>query len=417
MAQARLTNMKTKISILVSIALASAALVVNTNFVSAHAELVSAEPAPNSKIIDPPTQLKLNFSETLVVGSSVTLLDTKNKKIELSDPKIDGKTLTVSVPKLSANTYVVQWKALSEDGHAKKGSYKFTLDLPNVTGEVSLKFALKAGKEPVSCGKDIAALGNRRSTAQIIDARMYVSNVRLISVDGKETPVTLTADKKWQSDSVALLDFEDANGKCRDFGTQETRNVIVGKAPTGKYVGVAFTLGVPQELNHADVTKAQSPLNISSLWWNWQVGYKFARIDLSTNAPAPKNNFLIHLGSTGCGEMATSHSSAHATASMTETMKMMEAMSKSPPKAPCKNTNTASVRLTNFDPSRDVIVADLATLLSNVNIADPSPEPAGCMSGIDDKDCPILFRNFGLSLASGQLVNGGRGQKFFRIEK
>ena len=367
-------------------------------------------------------QLKLVFSEKIQVpGTSVTLLDASKQKVTLGESKIDsdGKTFLVTLPnKLGSGAYTVQWKSLSDDGHTEKGSYTFKLDAPNVTGVVNLKFALKAGNTSVACGKAIAGLGSKASTAQILDARMYLTNLRLISADGKDVPLALTADGKWQSKDVALLDFEDASGLCKDSGTQDTNTVVVGNVPAGKYTGIAFNLGLPFEMNHADVATAKTPLNVQALWWNWQFGYKFARIDLKTNSPAPNDTFLIHLGSTGCGEvMAMDHGGVgKPTMTMTETMKAMEAMADKPPAQPCKNSNVVQVRLTNFDPSKDTIVADIASLLNKVNVAQPKPQPAGCMSGVDDPDCTGLFANFGLALKTGQCVNDCKGQKLFRVE-
>jgi uncharacterized repeat protein (TIGR04052 family) len=421
-------NMKKQfLTFFISSALAAATAFSSPQVAAAHAKLVSAEPAPKSTITEPPKQLKLVFSEKLQLGTSVTVLDASKQKVTLGESKIDadGKTFIVGLPaKLASGGYTVQWRSLSEDGHTERGSYTFKLDAPNVLatkdgiGDVSLKFALMAGKEAVSCGKQVAGLGSKRSTAQLLDARFYLTNLRLISSDGKEVPLALTADNKWQSKGVALLDFEDATGLCKDGGTKETNNAVLGKAPAGKYTGVAFDLGLPFAMNHADVATAKTPLNVQALWWNWQFGYKFARIDLKTNSPAPNDTFLIHLGSTGCGEVMAmdSHSAGKTTMTMTETMKAMEAMADVPPAQPCKNTNLVQVRLNNFDPSKDVIVADLAALLNKVNVAQPKPEPAGCMSGTDDPDCTGLFSNFGLSLKTGACVNGCKGQRLFRVE-
>ncbi len=382
----------------------------------AHAKLVSAEPAPNATITELPKQLKLAFSEKLQLGSSITVLDASKQKVALGESRIeaDGKTFVVALPnKLASGSYTVQWKTLSEDGHTEKGSYTFKLDAPNVTGDVSLKFALKAGNAVVSCGKQVAGLGSKRSTAQILDARFYLTNLRLIRADGKAVPLALTADNKWQSKDVALLDFEDATGLCKDGGTQDINNSVIGKVPAGNYTGIAFDLGLPFEMNHADVATAKTPLNVQALWWNWQFGYKFARLDLKTNSPAPNDTFLIHLGSTGCGEVMAMENPGK---TMTETMQAMEAMADQPPAQPCKNSNMVQVRLNNFDPSKDTIVADLATLLNRVNVAQPKPQPAGCMSGTDDPDCAGLFTNFGLSLKTGACVNDCKGQKLFRVE-
>lgn len=369
--------------------------------------LVSAEPAPNSTISTSPKQIKLVFSGPLQeVGHSINLLDAKQNKIALGKAMLDPadkskKTLMAEVPvELAAGAYTVEWRVLYSDGHSEKQSYKFTLA---EMAEMTLTFAFKAGKEPVTCGKEIKNLGLRRTTAQIMDARMYISNIRLIGPGG-EVPFALIPDGKWQTDRIALLDFEDGSGLCKDTGNADLRDVIVGKAPAGKYTGIIFDVGIPFELNHADVAVEAAPLNIQALWWNWQTGYKFVRIDLATNSAPPNDKWFIHLGSTGCGKMAQGHGSDP------------HGMANKPPEEPCNNPNVVTVRLNRFDPTKDQIVADLAGLLTNVNIATSTPKPAGCMSGVDDPDCRRLIPNFGLALANGQCVNGCRGQRFFRVE-
>ncbi len=370
--------------------------------------LVNADPAPNSTIGTPPKQIKLVFSEALqAVGHTVTLLDEKKNKIELGKPMLDpedksNKTLIVAVPTtLPVGNYTVEWRSLSTDGHAERGSFKFTLaDMV----EMTLQFAFMAGKEPVACGKEIKNLGARHTAAQIMDARLYISNIRLIGAGGREVAFELIPDGKWQTDRVALLDFEDGTAMCKDTGNADLRDVIVGKAPAGRYTGIVFDLGIPFELNHADVAVEDAPLNIQALWWNWQTGYKFVRIDLATNSAPPNDKWFIHLGSTGCGKMGQGHGADP------------HGMANKPPEEPCNNPNLAAIRLNRFDPSKDRIVADLAGLLTNVNIAESTPKPAGCMSGVDDPDCRRLIPNFGLSLATGQCVGNCRGQRFFRAE-
>lgn len=428
------TNKTRLIAFVSSLTIATATIFANAPAARAHAELEAAIPAPGSTVTESPKQLKLQFSEAIQLGTSVTLLDAKGGKIELSDAQVDpadpdSKTFIASVPSaLVSGKYTVQWKSLSDDGHTESGSYTFSVALPNVNGQVSLKFALKAGNDAATCGKDLTNLGLRQAKkiikTQIADARLYLSNIRLIAADGKEVALQLKADGKWQSKDVALLDFEDGKGLCKDSGTADTRDIIEGAAPAGTYNGIAFQLGVPFELNHADVATAKAPLNVQALWWNWQSGYKFARIDLRTDVAAPNNDFFIHLGSTGCGDTAMSPAkptvvagkAMTGTAAATAAPKMDMSTMNTPPSKPCKNPNTVQVKLAKFDPSADVIVVDLAGLTGNVDITHPKPQPAGCMSGTDDGDCTRLFPNFGLALASGNCLNACRNQKLFRVE-
>ncbi len=386
---------------------------------AAHADLVSAEPAAGSTIAKLPERIRAVFDEKLQpVGTRIRLFDAQNKEVTLQKGAIDpadSKAFIVPLPELASGAYTVQWTALSEDGHSEHGSYMFTLRVPNVTGDVTLRFGLKAGKNVVACGTELTGLGSKRSSAQISDARFHVSNVRLLDAAGKEVPVALTPDGKWQSDSVALIDFEDASSLCKDGGTAETHVQIKGTAEAGTYTGVVFDLGVPFAVNHADVATAKAPLNIKAMWWNWQVGYKFLRVDFKTNAPAPKDTFLVHLGSTGCGELGDELAATDAVTATHGTTSTL-AMPNVAPEKPCVNPNVATVRLVRFDPARDVIVADVGTLLRGVDLSNPTPMPAGCMSGIDDKDCVGLFPNLGLSLKTGACANACRNQRFFRVE-
>jgi hypothetical protein len=64
-----------------------------------------------------------------------------------------------------------------------------------------------------------------------------------------------------------------------------------------------------------------------------------------------------------------------------------------------------AIVLNGFDPSRSVIVADIATLLEQVNLAENTPMPPGCMSGPDDPDCGKLMPAFGV----------GSPQRLFRL--
>ncbi|NJL40407.1 MAG: metallo-mystery pair system four-Cys motif protein [Leptolyngbyaceae cyanobacterium RM2_2_4] len=287
---------------------------------------------------------------------------------------------------------------------------------------VTLRFQARVADQPFRCDQSYT-LGTPASRVTPLDFRFYVSDVALIDADGNSVPLTLEQDGQWQYENVALLDFEDKSGGCAN-GTVEINDRIVGTIPTGNYVGLQFTVGVPFELNHADSTLAASPLNLTSLWWNWQLGYKFARIDLSnTNLTgmlsnsAPKHErqpqhqgehtspghgqthdrdgessqaFFIHLGSTGC-ESAEGNQSPSS----------------------CSNPNRSTVTLTEFDPDQNVIVADLAALVADTNLSRNQLSTApGCMSEPNDSDCVGIMNALGLAF------NGtpAQQQTFFTVE-
>jgi uncharacterized repeat protein (TIGR04052 family) len=260
---------------------------------------------------------------------------------------------------------------------------------------VIIQFAFQSGAQPVTCSTAIEALGTTQSPVQVNDARFYVSNVRLIDSSGAEIPVSLDQDGLWQLENTVLLDFEDGSAGCADAGTPDMNSVVRGAVQPGDYQGVVFQLGVPFERNHQDVTTAASPLNIPPMWWNWQGGYKFVRIDLKSDAEATDGAWFIHLGSTGC--VSDNQAAAPATN--------------------CARPNLAEIRLDGFDPAASVVVADLATLLANVDLSQSTPQPPGCMSGPDDPDCAGLMPAFGLDPATGLCAEAGcPTQQFFRVE-
>jgi len=258
---------------------------------------------------------------------------------------------------------------------------------------IDLTFELMVGDETASCNQNYHGIGSMNSTISFADLRFYVSNIRLIDNAGQAVTTTLAAHDHWQSDQVALLDFEDKTGRCDEIGTEAMNSLIKLTAPSGNYNGIKFNLGVPFSQNHQDVTLAPTPLNIPALQWNWQGGYKFARFDIYNDNET--NNFWpIHLGSTGC----TSDNGL------------------TPPDVPCSQPNLPEITLTNFDPTSDVIVADMATLLSAVDVSTSTLKPPGCMSGQSDPDCPNLFSNLGLSLETGQCVNDCQSQTLFQVK-
>jgi uncharacterized repeat protein (TIGR04052 family) len=238
---------------------------------------------------------------------------------------------------------------------------------------LSIDIVAVVAETPFQCGRSYPGIGTTRSTMAISELKFFVSQVRVVGSDGRETPVTLTQDGVWQNGDVALLDFEDGTGDCSN-GTPETRRVVQGTVPAeGSYVGLRFDLGLPFDVNHRDPTLQPSPLNLTRMFWNWNGGYKFVRIDLkSTGQP---RGSAVHLGSTGCTPR------------------------QGPTTVPvqCANENRASIVLPAFDAARQVVQFDLAALLANTNLDVNAPDtPAGCMATTSDPDCAGIFAALGL---------------------
>jgi len=250
--------------------------------------------------------------------------------------------------------------------------------------QIVLNFRAMVGERAFACGETYSGIGT--SSADIVpsDFRFYVHDIRLVTSGGDEVPLSLEQDGLWQNGDVALLDFENRVRPC-NTGTSPIHTSVRGMVPPGVYTGVRFALGVPFARNHLDTATSPSPLNLSGMFWSWQDGYKFLRIDTAFD------NFRMHLGSTGC---------------FYEEPGILGG---------CARPNRPQISLSSFDPTRSVIVADLAALLaeSDLDVNQPNTPP-GCMSDPGDGDCTSLFRNLGLSFTDGSPTP--QTQKFFRLE-
>jgi uncharacterized repeat protein (TIGR04052 family) len=282
---------------------------------------------------------------------------------------------------------------------------------------ITLRFAGAVNGEPFQCGRAYASIGTTKSKITPSDFRLYISDIQVITSDGKTEPLALEQDGVWQYKNVALIDFEDGSGPCSN-GTKATHTHVAGTVPAANYTGVRFTMGVPFELNHGDPTVAPSPLNITAMFWNWQGGYKFLKADMSSDGLGTKpamhkmaashddkgrhgqggdhvdsaaSGFSVHLGSTVC-----------AAASRTE----------SP--SSCKNPNRVTVTFHGFEPGKNVVVTDLGAILSEANVDQNTPGTSpGCMSFLKDADCPAVMSALGLAYDG---VAPAGAQKFFSMK-
>jgi hypothetical protein len=116
---------------------------------------------------------------------------------------------------------------------------------------VKLNFAAEVNGQAFACGQQYPAIGTTRSTVTPSDFRYYVSEVQLLTADGKAVPVQLDQDGIWQLENIALLDFENGTGPCRN-GTTGREHGRARLGARGRYTGVRFTLGVPFARNHGD---------------------------------------------------------------------------------------------------------------------------------------------------------------------
>ena len=120
----------------------------------AHANLISADPAPNAALDAAPTQIQLRFSEPLErIGSSITLLDAEGAALatihSIVDPA-DPTTLLLTPGTLPNGLYTVVWRTLSAaDGHTSQGSYAFGIGVAPSGGALASAEAAPASAPSV----------------------------------------------------------------------------------------------------------------------------------------------------------------------------------------------------------------------------------------------------------------------------
>ena len=96
----------------------------------AHPTLKSANPPVEGTATAPPTEIRLNFNEAVILKfSSVELRDQSGMKIATGKVATDAKDekqliVTLQAP-LKAGAYTVKWTVVTADTHRVNGTYSF----------------------------------------------------------------------------------------------------------------------------------------------------------------------------------------------------------------------------------------------------------------------------------------------------
>jgi len=317
---------------------------------------------------------------------------------------------------------------------------------PGVVGPstVTIRFSGQVGAERFRCGASYAGVGTTGSTVTPGDFRFFVSDVALLDEAGRKVPLALVQDGRWQHRDVALIDFEDGTGPCLG-GTPGLRDTVTGDVPAGRYRGLVFTLGVPGDLDRGPSTIAAAPLNDPSLAFGPPGGMRFLKVDMATSgqpaggfvAPPPAGSYTYpapgyptpyaapaygapRYGAPAYGQPAYGQPAYGTTTYRYPAAPAYQAVGTgfpvhigsadcpvytpgpyAQPQA-CAYPNRVTIELPSFDPTRDVVVADLKGLLASTNVDANAPgTPPGCQSGPFDPDCTGIFQRLGIAYAGG----------------
>lgn len=114
---------------------------------AAHAELVSASPAPGAQLAESPAEIRLTFSEPVASSSAILLLAADFQPIEVV-AQFDAsrpQEIYAPLPELAPGVYTVQWTAASNDGHEIGGTYSFSVGLVTPGAETVAPTVAAAG--------------------------------------------------------------------------------------------------------------------------------------------------------------------------------------------------------------------------------------------------------------------------------
>lgn len=216
----------------------------------------------------------------------------------------------------------------------------------------TLALQLQFNGKPVDCQSAITLAGSRWRIQQL---QFYLSD---FAIDGR--PLSLLSDGMYQQANVALAGTV-CDGKD-NWQLRFDQPIAPGN--------LQFTLGVPAQQNHQDPLTARPPLNQSELFWSWQQGYKYLRLDLLAAAPdtAASTGWSLHLGATGCSSASPLRA----------------------PASPCHAANLATVSLA-YTPGQKLVL-DLAPLLQGLT---PTADNH-CMADPNRSSCQLLLPRLGL---------------------
>ena len=97
----------------------------------AHANYVRSNPDSDARLVKPPTEIRIEFSEPPdPKGSDIQVLDTAGNRYDKRDIGLSGDPngLRVSVQPVPDGGYVVAWTATSAvDGHTTRGNFRFVV--------------------------------------------------------------------------------------------------------------------------------------------------------------------------------------------------------------------------------------------------------------------------------------------------
>ena len=208
--------------------------------------------------------------------------------------------------------------------------------------------------------------------------QFFISNIAVKNKQGS-WHTWLMKKNAFQNQNIALIGENCADKKSSKNKNNHWSIEFSEQLNLHDFTALRFTLGVPFEFNHLNPLTQPSPLNDPSMFWVWQTGHKFLRLELASKT----DSWLFHLGSTGCKAPSSVRS----------------------PKDQCRQPNRVDVELelpvvnstgaehaVNMQNNTLQINFLLDKLLTNVKLN----KNHFCQSSPENKTCQILFSSLNL---------------------
>uniref|UniRef100_A0A486XIS8 Copper-binding protein MbnP-like domain-containing protein n=1 Tax=Rheinheimera sp. BAL341 TaxID=1708203 RepID=A0A486XIS8_9GAMM len=210
---------------------------------------------------------------------------------------------------------------------------------------------LQFNGQPLSCDTVITLADNSWQLGQF---QLYLSDFSL-----NNKPLLLDPTPAHQQPQLALLGTVCSEPAFDNWQLKFTRPLTSGT--------LAFSVGVPLARNHQDPLQAKPPLNQSDMYWSWQQGYKYLRLELN----GADSQWALHLGATGCQSPSPMR----------------------PPSSACQQQNRPQIAVAYQ--SGQSLSLDLAPLLDGISLSADNH----CMSDPNRLSCQALLPRLGIGAA------------------
>jgi len=239
----------------------------------------------------------------------------------------------------------------------------------------SMPFVVTYQKSKINCQRDFS---HQNSNWHLQQLQFFIANVALKNKQGVWHS-WLMKKNSYQSNNIALIGENCADNESNNshWGIEFAEALNLQN-----FTDIRFTLGVPFEQNHLNPLTQASPLNDSSMFWVWQTGHKFMRLELANR----KQKWLFHLGSTGCKSPSVMRT----------------------PKNECLHPNRVNVTLPLPKASVSALTLDLHTLLQDVVLNSQT----FCQSSPDNPNCQGLLNALGLNETNNYV---GKNSAVFQV--